>query len=243
MRIGVKLDVPKWGIIAGIFVAIPTAFLAIVQVWNLIGSARPNIVGYQQTVPIELPSTYRKFLQTIDRSQRKDLADLVDAGPPGPEASKIRFGASLETLKEFSSSIPVLGSISETTIVKVANTGGKSAGDVKVIFPSAGYVEIQKDGAALRNEETAGSVELHTLEPSSRCVIKFWRTSFIGSGDVRVVSDGAIVPVQPEFVSREENKWVIAFGWPGLLLVLWLVPMLVILWGSFVAWWRTLPFR
>src|SRR5947208_3501442 len=95
MEVSVKLDVPKWGIIAGIFVAIPTAFLAVVQVWNLIGSARPNIVAYQQTVPIELPGTYKKFLETIDRSQRKDLADLADAHEAGQETSKIRFAALL----------------------------------------------------------------------------------------------------------------------------------------------------
>jgi hypothetical protein len=221
-----KFDLPKWGVIVTIVVGVPTGFLACLQVWSSMSVNKPKLVVFQRTDDIELPVSYKNLLQDLDFSSRKNIAALSEVAASAARTNQDSFYlySLAESLKTFSSSVPIGASVHlEAITIKVSNVGGVTANNVKVIFPTQGFVEIRKDGSALRGENTDGMVELYSLEPSSRCVVKFWSTKFSSVGDIRVVSDEGIAVVGPEFVSREKNRWVIGLDVFTVVMSLWFV--------------------
>jgi hypothetical protein len=202
------------GIIGGIIAIVWIIFQMLTALWP----PGPKLAVFEQTTEIGLPEAHLRFLQDMDMSRREDIRAIVAVAEAAKEQNKDTYGRSgtLDSLKEFSSTVPVLGPLQNSiTTVKIINKGGKSANNVKVIFPSSGFASIQRDGSSTRTEQTEGRVELQSIEAGSRCVIRFWPKNYPGLEEIRVVSDEGIaaksVPVE-----TAGYRWIIGFGIPGL---------------------------
>ena len=90
------------------------------------------------------------------------------------------------------------------------NAGWKVANNVKVFFPSEGFLEIAKDGSTIGSKNHTGWLDLGTLEPSSQFIVTMW--TMIPRERIRVISDAGAANVREWYVSRDENRWVIGFG-------------------------------
>jgi hypothetical protein len=174
----------------------------------------PDLVAFEQTTDIGLPASHLRFLQDMDMS-RGDLKAIVSVAEAAKEQHKDTYGKSgtLDALKEFSLTIPVLGPLqSQITTVKIVNNGRKPATNVKVFFPSSGLAVIESEGASPRMDQTKGRVDLQSLEPGSQCVVRLWPSLSGNFRDIRVVSDEGPAPVRSATVSTEASRWMIGFG-------------------------------
>lgn len=113
--------------------------------------------------------------------------------------------------------------------MKITNVGNATAQNVKLFVRAGGLAEITKDGVLTRELRTDGWLDLEAIEPASKCQATIWTAYYLDSDDVRIISDGRVVVVQPEYVSRESNRWVVGFGWLQVIFVGWLVFIVMVI--------------
>jgi len=170
---------------------------------------------------VELPGVYNEFLQTIDSPiGRQQLRAAYDSA--AKEKTNTGYPFNRDEIRQFTESAPIFRSrdIGVFT-VKIVNVGKKAANNVKVFFPTGGLAEITKDRNAVDASEHTGWIELGTLEPSSQFVVTLWTGSapIFADRDIRVNSDEGAANVREWYVSRDENRWVIGFGIPEVVIL------------------------
>jgi hypothetical protein len=136
-------------------------------------------------------------------------------------------------MRSFAEASPIIFRYNDPRVitVKIANVSRRTANNVKVFFPSQGFVEITKDDAPVNGAHRNGWVELGVLEPSSEFLVTMWTTGGYGSIDnVRVNSDreGA-ADVSEWYVPRDKKRWVIGFDLADAVFFLWMTAVIIFL--------------
>jgi hypothetical protein len=216
----VKLQ--NWHVIVGIVGGALTIVWIAFQFWAAMTASQPELVAIVKNDDIGLPDSYLRFLQDLDMSSREEIKAIADAAKLAKQEHRLSYNnAILETLKKFGSTEPVLRALSNSiTTIKVVNKGRRSASNVRVFLPTPCDAEIQKDGSSTRFEETKGRLELQTLEPGIRCVVRFWSEGLWNFEDIRVVSDEGVASRRLLTISEESHNGIADLGLRDVLFLI-----------------------
>lgn len=217
--------------VLGILLGLPASVYSVVQLYKFIAPNAPNVSALVRQDKMGLPAAYRKFLT---RADRKEILAFVDAAEVLRKSGSFSYSPyTAQDLRDFASLPNVFPHDDpQVTTVKISNKGNRTASKIKLYFPEKGFAEINRDGAGLRTEETAGWIDLGPLEASSVCTVKFWSSSYVSDRDIRVVSDDAVAPVKPWLQLLDEQPWQLRLGIGEILLFVWLACCAITIGGS-----------
>jgi hypothetical protein len=196
-------------------------------------SSAPKLSALVRRDGVGLPASYRQFLTFTDRT---DLLALADAAEVTRKVTGTYSSATGQRLHDFALTPNVFRhDAQEVLTVKISNKGSRAAGNVKVFFPTPGFAEIEQDGAASRTEQTAGWIELKTLEPSGVSTVRFWGVGYAPERNIRVQSDEGITPVNAWIESVEDQPWQLRLGFVPLLFIVWLAGIIILTLGRVMS--------
>jgi hypothetical protein len=168
-----------WRIFFGVLgsvLGIPTAILALIQLWSWFAPNTARLSVLVKTGEVQIPSAYREYLRAIDASypdpNRKGLIWIHDAAAAALKQQNSRpligLESYLEAMRAFAESAPIFRFTDPQAVtVKIVNIGGRVAKNVKVSFSDEGFVEITKDGTAVKAAQFKGWIELGANHPVS----------------------------------------------------------------------------